>query len=355
MENLTSTEGDRGSPLSGRRWILWTSLAVVVLLLLIVLGLYSGLLGARVFPGAKFAVLGPDTLVPGQPAVITWDVSPENVTRYPTEKIELCRGQFFGQQCIVLAAITPNDGHEIVRVPTPLPTGTAYLRLTARATRTGGVLPNRSSARLVTITQAVGGGSGTIINADGPRVSVRQGERIVVALPGASAKKKVEVCWSEGGRSRCRILAVGASGSQVALNIPPHIPRGAAVVRVTERHPDGQLGTVLFQRPVFVKEQPSRVAEDDGGGGGGGGESGSQGSGGGDQPAPPGPLPRAEFIVPESGEVVPANVALDVRLKLTETSRRTLTCQQWFLDGVPLPPNDWEGGQSPDLSAEPCQ
>jgi hypothetical protein len=85
-------------------------------------------------------------------------------------------------------------------------------------------------------------------------------------------------------------------------------------------------------------------------------------TGGGSNPTPtaiaaPSTAPglSAQFVVPIDNEVVTLGEALDVRVKLTETDASKVVCQEWLLDGVPIANAQWEGGQSPDLSATPCQ
>jgi hypothetical protein len=132
-----------------------------VLILLTVTALtMSGLLVAGVEPllrdrvalGLPFRVLGPERLSAGSEAIVTWDVSPANVRRTPSEKIELCRSRIFGVGCATLVSATPNDGAARVRVPATFPAGQAYLRLTARDVQ-GRLRPLFSAMRPVRVAR----------------------------------------------------------------------------------------------------------------------------------------------------------------------------------------------------------
>jgi len=352
--------------------IIWSIVGgIVVLGLLILAGTYSGLLGARLAPGLPFNINGPDELVAGQPAIVSWDTSPENQQQYPSEKIEFCRGRFFGERCVTLNADTTNDGEALVFVPNVSP-GSGFLRLTARNRPGGDLLPrasmtrpvrvvagNRTAQRSVIAPANVGGGSISTLTAAGPRVGVERGGTYTVILPEPSATKKIEVC-AQGGR--CYAVASSVRGASAQIRIPNIPVSTRAYLKVSERGPDGLLtGREFFRRALLIAAaRPRPVAQQDdggdGGGGGGGGGGGSSDDGGGDSNQQPTPTPQvaAEFVVPVDDEQLAANSDLDVRVQLTEITGTGLGCQQWKLNGQIITVNDWEGGQSPDLSAESC-
>lgn len=94
--------------------------ALLVAALAVFSGFSSSYLGTRLVSGLKFGIHGPDVLIAGEPAVVRWDVSTENLARYPAEKIEFCRGELFGEACTTLNDATPNDGEATVLVPSTL-------------------------------------------------------------------------------------------------------------------------------------------------------------------------------------------------------------------------------------------
>lgn len=127
--------------------------AVVLALAIILVGAYSGFLGARYAPGLKFAILGPDILIAGDKANIAWDSSPENYAAYPEEKIEVCKSKIFGKQCKTLASSVTNQGKATVNIPANIPLGASYLRLTARANKL--LVPDRTTIRAVRVVAGV--------------------------------------------------------------------------------------------------------------------------------------------------------------------------------------------------------
>ena len=133
--------------------VLFFSVSVGVAILAILAASYTAFLGARVAPGTKFRILGPDTVVAGRVHIVQWDISPRAIWQYPSEKIELCRGRLFGVRCVTLTPDTPNDGAARVAIPRNFPVGTAYLRLTARSIR-GALFASRSAARPITVQPA---------------------------------------------------------------------------------------------------------------------------------------------------------------------------------------------------------
>lgn len=364
--------------------LLLTALAGLLLLVLLFAAAFSSTLGSRALNPASSTYgryVGPASVAAGQPAVVTWFVSPGQPA-YPSVKIELCRGRLFGQRCVTINPDTPNDGASLVFIPR-LAAGPAALRLTPRRTPQGQLLPRfsiagdvtvvgRSSARTIGPAN-VGGGAIFSLTPAGPRVAVSQGTSYDVFLPDPITRKKVEICWRDGARDRCRTLATAAVGASAHVTMPT-IPPGRAYLKVSERGDNGLLtGRIFYQRALLVT--PPRLAQQprdnggdsgggDSGGGGGGGESRGGGSGQGDAsgtaPTPPVAPPQvagasAQFTLPTDGSAYDANANLDVWVLLTETSSSRLRCQQWLLDGRTLTSVDWVGGQSPDLSDGPCQ
>lgn len=320
----------------------WLVLAVLLIfaLLLVAFG-FSQFLGARLAPGLKFAILAPDTVFAGQTAMVKWDVSSENAKKYPTEKIELCRGQLLGAGCTTLLASTPNDGEATVTIPS-FPAGKAYLRLTARSGKV--LMSSLSGTRLVTV-QVAGVGGGPVSQA-----SVSKGGNITLTVGNPKVKKKVEICQQKAGKEACKLVAASVSGEKVTVKVPANAPVGNSYFKVTERSADGKAtNKVLVQRAVTVKAQTAKTEESggsggggSGGGGGGGGGGGSSGSGGGESAS----APKAQFTFPASGETI-SDSSLSVRVKLSDTNRGELSCQQWLLDGVQLEVKDWVSGQAP--------
>ncbi|MAF80599.1 hypothetical protein CL628_01150 [bacterium] len=248
-------------------WVL-VAVVLVVVLGIVALGSYSGLLGARFAPGLAFNITGPDELVAGFPAIVTWDTSPESQQKYPSEKIEYCQGGLFGDRCVTLNSDTTNDGEALVFVPASA-TKSGYLRLTARNRPGGDLLPSISSTRRIKIVAGdssqqsavtpvnVGGGAISTLTAAGPRVPVEAGTTVTVVLPEPSKTKKIEIC-KHGGR--CYTLASSASGSSAQVRIPT-IGTGSAFLKVSERGANGILtGRVFFRRAltlVVARPQPT--------------------------------------------------------------------------------------------------
>lgn len=131
----------------------------VVAVLTVLSAAYAPFLGLRFAPGLTFRILGPDTIVAGASAAITWDTSPGNQRRYPSEKIELCQGKLFGVRCVTLTPDTPNDGEARVLIPATLKSGTWYLRLTARSSARK-LSPRRTALKRVRVLAGVSAASG---------------------------------------------------------------------------------------------------------------------------------------------------------------------------------------------------
>lgn len=129
---VVNTDDDVGVVKSSKQK-LWVIFGFIILVAVIFFTTeFSSLLGTRALLGKKFKILGPSAIQAGQAATITWDVSTENAKKYPYEKIEYCYGSFLKQKCAVLAAIVRNTGKAVVKVPSNLPKGKGYLKLTAR-------------------------------------------------------------------------------------------------------------------------------------------------------------------------------------------------------------------------------
>lgn len=345
----------------------------LLLLVLLAAAIYTPYLGTRVAPGLGFKILGPDTVRTGEPATIVWDTSPD--ARYPNEKIELCRGKLFGQQCVTLLASTPNKGSATVTIPRGVKTGAGHLRLTARDAA-GQLVPRLSSSRPVTVAAGsgravisptnVGGGTlSGVLTPTGPRIGVARDSSYRIILPNATVNKKIELCQ---GPNKCRVLASNAQGSEATIKIPSNLTDGPAYVRVSERGNDGTLtGKITYQRAILVTKPAPVVAQrnegsgggDSGGGGGGGGNDrgGDNGDGGqappSEVPVNPGTASTATFISPVSGATFAAGEPIPVQVHL-QWQDDPFTCQEWLLDGQPIANAAWVNGQSPDSSAGPC-
>lgn len=100
------------------------------LVVLVLIGIFSQYIMTRVAPGLTFHILGPSSLQIGSKATITWNTSPEDIARYPKEKIEFCTDKK-GKNCILLASSVPNNGMATVLIP-QLNVGKGYLKLSAR-------------------------------------------------------------------------------------------------------------------------------------------------------------------------------------------------------------------------------
>jgi hypothetical protein len=340
----------------------WLVLGLGLVLLALLIGaavVYSPLLGTRLAPGLRFRVLGPTTLIVGEPAVVTWDTSPENRRRTPTEKIEFCRGRGFGEACVTLAPDTPNDGEALVYVPSGLKPGQGYLRLTARAPGTR-LLPTLSAAHPVTVQIAT-------------RLQPGQGVTLAWKANRAYPQAKIDFCVPRRPSGEtCTTLANSVPNTgRAQVTVPANFSVAVrGIIRVRARARDGTLVSIQTPSGSRLLEQPAvlvRVARRIAGGpsSGDGGESGGGGSGGGDDsgsaPAPEQPTePRttARFLSPEEGHRVQSDdpfIVTQVLLSWMRSDSSTEpACQQWKVDDRLLTRDDWSNGESPDLSEEPC-
>ena len=248
---------------------LWIAVAIIAVVVILAAAFYGTFLGARFAPGLVFKINGPDTLIAGQSAVVSWDTSPENQTRYPSEKIEYCRGRLFGESCTTLNADTTNDGEALVFVPAGLSAGKGYLRLTARdkpAVLGGRLLSNISGTRAITIVTAgentvstigpvtVAGDIVGTISPTGPRVTAARGASHSIELPRPKEAKKIEVCRHTDSGDECQTLVSSATGGVATIQLPANYPTGRAFIKVSERGNDGRLtGNVFYRRAIFVE------------------------------------------------------------------------------------------------------
>lgn len=200
-------------------------------------------------------------------------------------------------------------------------------------------------------TKVVGKKSIPVITVAGPRVPVVVGNKYTVMLPTATTALKIELCYLEKKKTRCRILVSSVKGTPVMVTIPHQAVPGSGVIKVTERS-GAKLGRVLLQRAVLIKKATPTATPSSTGGGSSGGNGGNSG---GDATPSSSVLPvGAQFLTPTETEVVSVATPLDVRVELTETTTSRLRCQEWLLNGVSIPVTEWTNGQAPDLSAEPC-
>lgn len=320
---------------------LWAA-GVAAIVLLAIIDVYGSYLGARFLPGLAFKINGPDELTAGEAAIVSWDTSLENQQKYPSDKIEFCRGNLFGQECVILNADTTNDGEALVFVPNIGP-GRGYLRLTARNRPGGDLLPRISGTRPVrvvgrdasatrTIGPAnVGGQTLSTLTAAGPRVRVEQGGEYIVLLSQPQVTKKVEVCTGAGQGEQCRPLVYSARGESTPVKIPTAF-LGLAYLKVLERSDTNQLtGRELFRRALLI-ERPSvqqiavsQPEADSGGDDGGddGGDSGDGGEGFGSA-ATPTPVPTSSVL--PTPDTVPTPTATPVVIPTaTPTATPTVT------------------------------
>ncbi len=210
--------------MSKKTSILVGGAGVVVLLVALFAMQYSNLLGARYAPGLEFKVLGPDYLISGEPAVITWDTSPEIRKSYPNEKIEFCK-DYNTSSCTVLSPETPNDGKAQVFVPSSMKEQVGFLRLTARTSN--GVVGNRSFVRPINIKYGTTLQPNSIAviswnkNDDYPNVSV-------------------DFCAAEN--DKCYPLVKNAPNNGMAkLTVPSDMPAITGFVRVLAKQDNGDI------------------------------------------------------------------------------------------------------------------
>lgn len=165
--------------------------------------------------------------------------------------------------------------------------------------------------------------------------------------------EKIEYCIGKAVRQKCTLLASAVpNNGKAVVKVPASLPAGRGYLKLTARDTDKKLvgslvsssGTVAARRASSVVVSSSEPSDDGGSSGGSGSSSSNSNS----------ENPRAEFIAPLDSEQVLLGDNLDVLVQLTKTTGTSLGCQQWKLNGHVLTVNDWVGGQSPDLSAEPC-
>lgn len=190
--------------------------------------------------------------------------------------------------------------------------------------------------------------SGKVIGpAKSAKLSAAQGRVLNLALPKSALPKKVELC--RGKPQKCVVLASSAKGASVTVKIPSKYPVGDSIVKISARKGPNQL-SLLSSRAVYVRRSDPEGGSGGGGNGGGGGGSGS--SGGQTEPVLSQSRVFADFVSPEGN--ARGQEPLDVRVQLSGANAADIKCQQWLLDGRVLTVADWEGGQAPDLSSEPC-
>lgn len=234
----------------------WVAGGVLIAIVIFAASFYLRSIGARYGLGVPFRILGPDVLLAGESAVVLWDTSPQNQLKYPSEKIEFCRGYFFGQDCVVLNSDTSNDGNALVFVPSNVQSGKGYLRFTAREQPRGALIPNITMARPAEVRR------GTVLNG---------GDRIIVywKKEGGYPHVKVEFCTLGGQEApRCYVLAQRAANTGVSpeLTVPQSIGQVSGVIRVRVRDGLGYLvvseenGLFRFveQPAVIVRKSPPK-------------------------------------------------------------------------------------------------
>lgn len=182
--------------------------------------------------------------------------------------------------------------------------------------------------------------------------------------------EKIEYCYGKQPKPKCVLLATAARNNGKAIvKVPASLPVTRGALKFTARTPQKQLVPtfVVLSNTITTKKASSTpTPQEESGGGGGGSGSGGSSDGDGDSGSTPAvqsttPLPtttpqvRAEFLSPLDDELFTVGDPIDVQVQLSETNVTKLSCQQWFLDGVPLTGTQWDNGQSPDLSGETCQ
>ncbi|MEO6078151.1 MAG: hypothetical protein ABIP54_05170 [Candidatus Andersenbacteria bacterium] len=350
--------------------LLWIGIGVLAVIIIALGSIYSGLLGARVAPGLRFAITGPNQLIAGQPTTITWNTSTEGQAKYPMEKIEFCTRSFLRARCIVLSSRTPNDGEEIVRVPGIDPVS-GYLQLTAIDSTTNKpisvisqskpiqLIANTAEISTTVITPAeVGGSSLATLSAAGPRISVEQDGRYTILLPSPTIKKKIELCTTP---ARCLTLTTNITGTSTSIHIPANAHLGSSFIQVTEYTRNRLPGRVFFKRAVNIiaKQIVSEHAGEGSGSNGDGGNNGREGDS--NNTSTPTPTTTAipttissDFIVPVNGDTVESTNNLDVRVQLSNTTDADLVCQQWTLNGEVITQENWVPGQAPRVHSQSC-
>lgn len=328
------------------------ALILGLVLVAILVAAYASLLGTRLALGFRFRPLGPAFLARGELALVEWDVSPENLAQNPAEKIEFCPRADTWAGCTVLTPSTPNDGEALVAVPSTIPEGRGFLRLTARNAQ-GALITARTSTTPVSIRTAT---------------TLQPGQRVAVVWRANAAypEAKIEFCAPRRRGTRCRTLAARVENTgRAELTVPRGIsPRESGVILVRARGADGRLALAATPSgPRFVEQPAARIArpqrfprvvaapppaEEPGGGGPGGP---------GAPPAPPPPFrprPSAVFVSPPDGHLVQRGTPLSAQVQLTFERGNDPTCQAWKLDERLLTRSDWFQSQSPDESDGEC-
>lgn len=253
-------------------------IAVIVLVIA-----FAPYLGLTSYLHKGFFIASPDVLVKGVEETLAWSVSDAGITKFPTEKIELCRGESIGMQCVVLANTVPNNRSARVKVPITFPGGSAYIRMTGKDPA-GNLVASASSTRPVQVVNSVALTTGQVV--------------AITWKPSTSkASVKIELCTPPNPNSACKVLAQSAKDTgSFQVTIPKGFSRLTGYVIVRNRLLGGLLsGASQYTSVKLVKDiartsnqsQPS----DQGDGGGGGNGGGGSGDGGNPTPTPTLPPP----------------------------------------------------------------
>lgn len=220
---------------------------------------FAQYLGIRSYVTTGFSIIGPDIIIPKTPTPISWIVSKSNKEKYPYEKIEICQGIAFGDRCTTLVDAALNNQKIIIIAPSSLPTGTAYLRMTARDTHKQLVIA-ASSMRQIRVV---------------PSVSLSPRSNFIVHWAAFSKTEKVKIEFCTAQQS-CTTLAssIPDSGQSNILVAPASIPKQVGYITIRQRGPFGILTpgkTTYGTISIITKRAPSEPKQENANGSSGGG------------------------------------------------------------------------------------
>jgi hypothetical protein len=244
-----------------------------VVLFIILFMLFAPYLGIRAYITSGFMLTGPDVLVAGTSNTITWLTSASGEQKYPFEKIELCKGEAFADQCITLADSVPSSEDATVLVAKNIPTGHMYLRVTARDPAQNLII-TASSARDIVVV---------------PSVAISKNQMMTVRWVADAQYKtaKIEYCTTSTNKSSCYSIAQTAqnTGSLVSVVVPKNIPSSIGYIKISSRGLGGLLvfGKITFGSATLKSIGVSQSSSSDSGSGGSSGD----GNGGGDSSSNP--------------------------------------------------------------------
>lgn len=229
-----------------RRRLLWLGGIMVGILVLAGAYAFSEFLGARLGPGEVFRVGGPDVLLIGEPAIVSWEATSAEAAALASVKIEFCSsGGLLGGECVTLNPDTPNDGKAQVFVPSTLSARRGTLRLTAREMPRGPLLGGVGASHGVELRRGT---------------ELSPGQRVVASWQpdGRYPEVKIEFCVPGAAGEACTVLAHRAAntGLSPTLTVTGLRQRMVGTIRVRARDINRQLVT---DPNIRLRELPAAV------------------------------------------------------------------------------------------------